>query len=79
MAVHDALKKAYSAARLNYHLQAKDYERSLVSNLDVLTSIQTLEDAERDYISALYAAKRQYWQLRVAVGQSGTESLDESF
>lgn len=79
MAVYEALRKAYSAAKLNYHLQKKDYERSLVSNLDVLTSIQTLEDAERDYISALYAAKRQYWQLRVAVGQSGTESLNDTF
>ncbi|MFA6321018.1 MAG: TolC family protein [Candidatus Omnitrophota bacterium] len=79
MAVHDALKKAYSAARLNYYLQRKDYERSLVNNLDVLTAIQTLEDAERNYIASLYAAKRQYWQLRVAAGQSGTESLDESF
>jgi outer membrane protein TolC len=79
MAVHDALRKAFSAAKLNYHLQKKDYERSLVNNLDVLTAIQTLEDAERNYISALYTAKRQYWQLRVAAGQSGTESLDESF
>ncbi len=79
MAVHDALKKAYATAKLNYHLQKKDYERSLVNNLDVITSIQTLEDSERNYIRALYEAKRQYWQLRVAVGQSGTESLYDAF
>jgi len=79
MQVHDSLQKAYATAKLNYHLQKRDYQRSLVSNLDVLASIQTLQDAERNYIHALYEAKRQYWQLRVAVGQSGTESLDDPF
>lgn len=79
MAVHDALKKAYTTAKLNYYLQKKDYSRSLVNNLDVLASIQTLQNAERDYIKALYEAKRQYWKLRVAVGQSGTEALNDAF
>ncbi|MFA5142892.1 MAG: TolC family protein [Candidatus Omnitrophota bacterium] len=79
MTVHDTLRKAYSTAKLNYYLQKKDYERSLVNNLEVLTSIQTLEDAERSYIHALYEAKREYWQLRVAIGQSGTESLNDAF
>lgn len=75
LAVHDALRKAYSTAKLNYHLQKTDYERSLVNNLDVLASIQTLQNADRDYIHALYEAKRRYWALRVAVGESITESL----
>ena len=75
----DALRKAHATAKLNYYLQKKDYERSLVNNLDVLASIQTLQDAERNYIHALYEAKRQYWRLRVAVGQSGTESLNDTF
>jgi outer membrane protein len=79
MDVYDALMKAYNMAKHNYNFQRKDYERSLVSNLDVLTAIQTLQDAERSYIHALYEAKRQYWQLRVAVGQSGTESLNDAF
>jgi outer membrane protein TolC len=79
MAVHNALKKAYHTAKLNYHLQRKDYDRSLVNNLDVLAAIQTLENYERDYIHALYEAKRRYWQLRVAAGESGTESLDDAF
>ena len=79
MTVRDALKKAYTMAKLNYYLQKKDYERRLVNNLDVLTAIQALQDAERSYIHALYEAKRQYWQLRVAVGQSGTESLNDAF
>jgi len=69
LAVQEALRKAYTTAKLNYHLQRKDYERSLVNNLDVLASIQTLENAQRDYIHALYEAKRLYWQLRVAIGE----------
>ncbi|MCX5678690.1 MAG: TolC family protein [Candidatus Omnitrophica bacterium] len=79
MAVCDALRKTYTTAKLNYHLQRKDYMRNLVNNLDVLASIQTLQDSERNYIHALYEAKRQYWQLRVAIGQSGTESLNDAF
>ena len=79
MVVRDTLREAYTTAKLNYHLQKRDYDRRLVNNLDVLTSIQALQDAERAYIHALYEAKRQYWQLRVSVGQSGTESLSDTF
>lgn len=79
MSVRNALRKAYTTARYNYHLQKRDYVRRLVNNLDVLTAIQTLDDSERSYIHALYEAKRQYWDLRIAVGQSGTESLNDTF
>ena len=79
MKIRDKLRLAYETAKLNAHMQIRDYDRRLVSNLDVLTAIQTLQDSERSYIHALYEAKRQYWQLRVAVGQSGTESLNDAF
>jgi outer membrane protein TolC len=79
MSVYDALKKEYSTAKLNYHMQKKDYEFSLVNNLDVLASIQTLQGAQRDSIHALYEAKRAYWGLRVAVGESITEDLNDTF
>ena len=72
IAVYECLKKAFNTAKLNYHLQRKDYERSLVSNLDVLTAIQTLEESQRNYIRALYAAKRLYWRLRVAAAEDIT-------
>ena len=75
IAVYECLKKAFNTAKLNYHLQRKDYERSLVSNLDVLASIQTLEESQRNYIRALYAAKRLYWRLRVAAAEDITESF----
>jgi len=77
--IHDSLRKAYTTARLNYYLQKKDYLRSLVSNLDVLASIQTLQDAQRNYIHALYEAKRLYWRLRVAVGEGIAETLNDTF
>jgi len=77
MAVHKSLKKAYATAKLNYYLQRKDYERSLVNNLDVLAAIQTLQDAERNYIHALYEAKRLYWGLRVAVGEGIAENVND--
>ncbi len=79
MSVYKALRKEYTTAKLNYHLQKKDYRFSLVNNLDVLAAIQTLENAERDAIHALYEAKREYWQLRVSVGESITETLNDTF
>lgn len=75
IAIQDSLKHAFTTAKLNYYLQRKDYERSLVNNLDVLASIQTLQTAQRNYIHALYEAKRLYWQLRVAIGESVVDGL----
>jgi outer membrane protein len=79
ISVQESLRKAYTTAKLNYYLQRKDYERSLVSNLDTLASIQTLQDAQRNYIRALYEAKRLYWRLRVAVGEGMEETLSDTF
>ncbi|MDD5422761.1 MAG: TolC family protein [Candidatus Omnitrophica bacterium] len=74
ISVHNALEKAYKSAKLNYYLQRKDYERSLVNNLEVLAAIQTLENSERDYIQALYEAKRAFWALRIATGEGLLET-----
>lgn len=67
---HAALSKALAAAEENYRFQADDYTRSLVSNLDVLQALQNLQDARRDVLGAEYDAKRLYWQLKTAVGES---------
>jgi outer membrane protein TolC len=64
------LKKSVDAATENYFLQKKDYEFNIVSNLEVLTAIQNLQDAKRSLIQATSEAKRLYWQLRVASGQT---------
>ncbi len=79
IAVRKALRKAYSTAKLNYHLQEKDYNLSLVSNLDVLDAIKTLHNSEREFIHSLYEAKRLYWQLQVACGETLLENIYESF
>lgn len=77
LTVYRSLEKEYKTAKLNYHLQKKDYEFSLVNNLDVLAAIQTLQNSQRDFIHALYEAKRRYWALKVAVGESIMENFND--
>ncbi|MCX6340420.1 MAG: TolC family protein [Candidatus Aureabacteria bacterium] len=64
------LFKALDAAGENYTLQRQDYERNQVNNLDVLTAIQSLLDQKRNLIQASSIAKRAYWRLCVAAGQT---------
>lgn len=66
----DALEKALDAAEENYRLQVEDYRLNLVSNLDVLQTLQALQDATRDVTHARSEAERLYWQLRVATGEA---------
>ncbi|MBI3332985.1 MAG: TolC family protein [Candidatus Omnitrophica bacterium] len=65
-----ALTKALEATEESYQLEVEEYRRSLVSNLEVLSILQTLQDARRDLISALYEAHRLYWKLKVTAGNS---------
>ena len=67
---HAALKSALDAAEENYRLQVEDYRLNLVNNLDVLQTLQALEDTRREAIAARYAAKRLYWRLRASVGDT---------
>jgi outer membrane protein len=64
----EALSKALAAAQENYKLQKDDYQLNLVSNLEVLSAIQTLQDTYRTYYSAFYENRRYYWHLRAASG-----------
>jgi outer membrane protein TolC len=74
LAVYMALEKALSAAEENYSLQTKDYQISVVNNLDVLTAIQNLGDVKRAHVQALYETKRFYWRLLVAAGEVGGDA-----
>lgn len=65
-----ALQQARQAAETNYQLQTDDYQKSLISNLDLLQALQQLQDARREMIHATYEAKRLYWQLRIAAGET---------
>ncbi len=64
----NALKQALDAADENYRLQQEDYRLNLVSNLEVLNAIQTLNDARRNYFQSYYNARMRYEQLLAASG-----------
>jgi len=68
--IYNALKRALSAAEMNYALQKEDYKLNLVNNIDVLDAIQKWQTSKRNYIHSLYEAKRSYWQLCVACGET---------
>ena len=70
LAITNAFGKALEAAEKSYRLETEDYRLNLVSNLEVLQTLQALQDARRDDIHARYDAKRLYWQLRVATGDT---------
>ena len=75
IAIKKMLGKALKAAELSYHLQARDYKLNVVSNLDVLTAIQNLEDVRRNYIHTSYESKRFYWQLLAAAGEINVDNI----
>lgn len=70
LARRSALHKALAASEEDYRLQVEDYRLNLVSNLDVLETLEDLERAERDFLHVSFEAKRLYWQLRVASGET---------
>ncbi len=63
-----ALRKAFEAAQKSYDLQREDYEHHLVNNLEVLQSLQDLEDRRRDLIAADNESKRLHSHLLVSTG-----------
>ncbi len=64
------LEQAVASAEENYRLQRDDYRLSLVNNLEVLQALQSLQDTRLDLIAARYEAKRLYWELRTATGET---------
>ena len=67
----EALFKALQATEKSYNLQLEDSKRSLISNLDLLKSLEDLEQMRRDYLQAQYETKRFYWNLKVASADIG--------
>lgn len=66
----EALKQAKESAEQNYKFQEQDYRQNLVSNLDVLQALKELQEVRREFIKANYDAKRLYWRLKVAAGET---------
>ena len=64
-----ALDRAVDGYEKNYELQAQDFQKSLVSNLDVLQAIQDLQGARSDRVTGKTDEQRAYWNLKVATGE----------
>jgi outer membrane protein TolC len=64
----EALAVAHRASKENYDLLAKEYLLNLVNNLEVLDALRRHEDIEKRYHEARYNMGKNYWKLRVAMG-----------
>lgn len=65
-----ALADAAAALKRNAEIQAEDYKLNLVNNLDVLDSLRRSQDISRTANAAHFEAKRNYWKLKVAGGET---------
>lgn len=64
-----AFDLAAQASEKNYQLQSEDFQKSLVSNLDVLQALEDFQSARRDFVAAKADAARSYWALKVSIGE----------
>jgi outer membrane protein len=64
-----AFRKAVEAATESYKLQTEEYRRSLVSNLDVLAALQSLNNARTSANQSFYQMKLNEGRLKVAIGE----------
>ncbi len=65
-----ALQEALHASEEEYRLEAEDERLNLVNHLDVLDALQRLQDARRELLASQYEAKRLYWRLQAATGET---------
>ena len=65
-----ALTKALEATEESFQMESQEYRLNLVSNLEVLNTVQILQDARRELIHALYEAHRFYWKLKASAGET---------
>ena len=63
-----AFDLAAQASEKNYQFQAEDFQKSLVSNLDVLQALEDLQSARRDLAAAKADTARSFWVLKVSTG-----------
>ncbi len=67
---YKSLAEAVKSSNEDFTLQKKDYERNLVSNLDVLDALERLNSTRRQSNLAFYKMKQDYWRLKVATGET---------
>ncbi len=65
-----ALKEAMEALKKNYEIQTQEYRSNLVNNLEVLDALRRYEDIEVKSSSADMEARKNYWKLKVAAGET---------
>ncbi len=63
------LKEAVRSAEENYSIQSEEYTRSLVSNLDVLTALESLQQTRQSENLTYYVMKQDEAAFRVAIGE----------
>jgi outer membrane protein TolC len=64
-----AFKAAVEAEQENYDLQKRDYERRLIHQVALLSSLRDLQELKRQLNHVEFEAKRSFWNLKVASGQ----------
>ena len=64
------LKNAAEASKKSYELQSEEYRLNLVNNLDVLDALRQYQVVARTLNLAHYQMKRNFWNLKVAVGET---------
>ena len=65
----EALGDAKKASKENYEILQKEYASNLVNNLEVLDALRRYQDIERRYQTAHYTTKKNYWKLKLALGE----------
>ena len=66
---NNLLKEAVQSAEENYKIQSEEYTRSLVSNLDVLTALESLQNTRQSQNLTYYVMKQDEAAFRVAIGE----------
>ncbi len=66
---NERLKEAVQKAEKNYEIQSEEYTRSLVSNLDVLSALESLNNTRQRENLTYYIMKQDEAAFRVAIGE----------
>jgi outer membrane protein len=65
----ELLEEAYRRGKRSYDLQVKEYRYGLVTNLDVLQSLSSMQELKRNWDRSLIQSKLNYIQLLTATEQ----------
>lgn len=66
---NNSYQESVKAAEANYQEQMRDFKRGLITNLDVIQALSTLQDAKRVANKAMYETLTAYAQLQSSVGK----------